>query len=1220
MSKKLQSVLVLIAALLVSGLGGANAQTYTLGSIAGTVFDASGAVVPGASVTLHNDGTNSELVLKTDGSGYFKAPELNPANYTVTIDAAGFAPYKELSVVVLVGQTTELLAHLAAAGSTTSVEVTAEAPILNFESPDISTVLTAHNIEDLPMNGERWSNLTLLTPAATVDTSGFGLISFRAISTLLNNVEVDGADDNQAYYSEERGRTREGYSTSKFSIQEFQVNTGVYSAEFGRAAGGVINAVTKSGTNNIHGVAFFSDRDNDWGAYNAFTTNTINTAAAGSAPSFVTTPYKPVDWRKEWGFDAGGALKKDKIFWFYGYNQYHRNFPGTAKANTPSSFFTLPDAALPSGATCNYTDVMNGAKIVDGAGYVSVPTGGTAVSTQDQMACSLAVRLNAAGLPGYTTYAGGATAYSNQLVNLLTDLGSVPRQGFEELNTPKLDWQVNDKNHVSVLYHRLRWDSPGGVQTQATNQYAIDSFGEDFVKLDYGLVKLDSLITSNITNEVRYQYGRELDDEGQQPLSAYSKANLTATNSNVATGGGFSPNVTEVALDTSIGMYLGSLYYDYRKALPDERKWQVGDTATWQKGNHSIKFGLDLIHNDDLINNTFESEGVYTYSYIGNYFADVLSEGTATGVCNATGTVSAPGTATTDYTGTATCATMVQGFGPPVWEIATTDYGFFGEDHWKLTPKLTVDFGLRYDFEAFPAPYSALTTASGSFVPYLASSGGLCAAYTGSGTCPTLASKANITNQPDDKTDFGPRIGLALDPFGDGKTTIRAGAGIFVGRTNNGMILNTYLNTGSPAGQYVSATVKPTATSTAAANSAFPKFPNIIASAGGSTPTSYFYSSNFKNPEVYEFDAAIQRALGHNAVLQVSYMGALGRRLPNALNINYNPNPNTAGATCGTNGTTVCPPNGVVTSVVTVSDASGTGPIPSGTVFNVPTYTGFINPAFGPVDEAFSNISSSYNAGVIEVENKTDKHFQYDVNYTYSHALDYNENASTNNLSNGWIDPYNIDGFKRGGNYGNSQWNVPDRLVAWALFNSPDIEKAGWAKLFVNDWSLAPMFQAQNGLPYSAGFQSGSVSTSAYSSGINGGGVSSWIPFIGHNNYSMRRIMVADVRLEKVLDFGPEGHAMKLHLIGEAFNVSNHENVTSVQTSAYTLSANSNVTSGCSGSQLVSGQTQDECSTMTFVPEAGAGHAASGFKAITNTNSDYVYTPRQVQLALRLDF
>ena len=124
--------------------------------------------------------------------------------------------------------------------------------------------------------------MTLLTPAAVGDSNGFGLIAFRGISPILNNVEIDGADDNQAYYSEERGRTREGYSTSKYMIQEFQVNTGVYSAEFGRAAGGVINAISKSGSNTLHGIAYFSDRDNDWGAFNPYTTNTTNVGSIAS--------------------------------------------------------------------------------------------------------------------------------------------------------------------------------------------------------------------------------------------------------------------------------------------------------------------------------------------------------------------------------------------------------------------------------------------------------------------------------------------------------------------------------------------------------------------------------------------------------------------------------------------------------------------------------------------------------------------------------------------------------------------------------------------------------------------------------------------------------------------------------------------------------------------------------------------------------------------------
>ena len=182
----------------------------------------------------------------------------------------------------------------------------------------------------------------------------------------------------------------------------------------------------------------------------------------------------------------------------------------------------------------------------------------------------------------------------------------MPRTGDQEINTPKLDWQINSKNHVSFLYHRLRWDSPGGVQTQATNNYAIDTFGTDFVKLDYGVAKLTSLLSSNISNELLYQYGRELNDEGQQPVSAYTQANL------IGAGG----NVPEVALAASTtGFYLGSPYYSYRKALPDERKWQIGDTLYCNHGNHTFKFGVDAVHNYDLINNTYESNGYITYGY-----------------------------------------------------------------------------------------------------------------------------------------------------------------------------------------------------------------------------------------------------------------------------------------------------------------------------------------------------------------------------------------------------------------------------------------------------------------------------------------------------------------------------------------------------------------------------------------------------------------------------
>jgi hypothetical protein len=785
-------------------------------------------------------------------------------------------------------------------------------------------------------------------------------------------------------------------------------------------------------------------------------------------------------------------------------------------------------------------------------------------------------------------------------------MGAVPRTGSEVLNTPKLDWQINDKNHLSVLFHRLRWDSPGGVQTQATNDYGIDTFGNDFVKLDYGLTKLDSQLTTNISNELRYQFGRELNDESQQPLSTYSKTYLEGNNGVTAAGGGLSPNVPEVSLDSpsTVGMYLGSPYYSYRKALPDEHKWQVGDTAAWIKGNHSLKFGVDMIHNYDLMNNTYEGNGVYTYSYLGNYFADLLNEGKSTSVCNSVSTVSAPGSSTTDYVGSAPCGTMVQGFGPSSWSINTMDYGFFAEDHWKLSPRVTLDVGLRYDYEALPAPYSTLTTASGTFTPYLASSNGLCASYTGPGTCPTLAAQANITNHPSNKTNFGPRIGLAVDPFGTGRTTLRMGYGMYFGRVTNGALLNNLLNTGSPLGQYVSATVKPT-------TSGAPIFPNLISTASGSTPTSYFFSQGFRSPEIHEFDVSVQQELSRGTIFQISYMGSMGRELPNALNINYNPNANT---------NTTGSPNGVVQSFITVSDTTGLGPIASGTTFTVPTYTGFIDTAFGAVNELFSNVNSSYNALVGEIENKSLKMVQFDVNYTWSHALDYNQNESTTTLGNGWFDPYNIDGYKKGANYGNSSFNVPNRFVAWALLNSPNVQTHGWLSQLANDWSMSPVFQAQNGLPYSASIGSGYPSYSAYSSSWNGAGSNYWIPSIGRNTYMQRRTMVLDLRVEKQFTKTMQDKPYHLQLSGEFFNLANHTNVTGVSSTAYNLSSNSGVTKGCTSSQMVSGQAFDECSTMTYVPLSGTGVNATGFQAVTSANSNFAYSPRQIMLSLRLEF
>jgi len=265
---------------------------------------------------------------------------LPPGNYSVSVNASGFAPYNADKVVVEVGRETSLDVGVGLQGSTNTVQVTAEAPVINTTQQDFSSNVNQTTINESPINGRRWSNFAILTPGAVPDGT-FGLISFRGISGLLNNNTVDGGDNNQAFFAEERGRTRIPYVISQASIREFQVNTSSYSAEYGRSAGGVTNAVTKSGTNQFHGSGFLYDRNNKWGTRNPLAFNSVQT----SPGVFDNVPIKPVDVRYQFGGTIGGPIKKDKAFFFFSYDQQRRNFPGLSRF-TQANFLNTADTCL----------------------------------------------------------------------------------------------------------------------------------------------------------------------------------------------------------------------------------------------------------------------------------------------------------------------------------------------------------------------------------------------------------------------------------------------------------------------------------------------------------------------------------------------------------------------------------------------------------------------------------------------------------------------------------------------------------------------------------------------------------------------------------------------------------------------------------------------------------------------------------------------------------
>jgi outer membrane receptor protein involved in Fe transport len=1165
--------LVLLVAAACTGSAALYAQSTTQGAISGSVLDTSGAAIPGAKITIVNSATNATVTLVADASGFFKAPLLEPGTYTVTITAPNFANYRADSVVVIVGQVTSLEPRLSVAASSSEVVVTEQTPVMNLESPDFTDTLNTKALQSIPTNIRRWSALAMTTPGVVSDSNGFGLVSIRGISPILNNVEIDGADDNNAFWSEERGRTREAYSTSANAVREFAVNTGVYSAEYGRAAGGVIISVTKSGTNQLHGEAYFFDRESNWAAYNDYAT--IPT------PSGATEHIKTEDLRKIYGFTVGGPLIKDKLFWMYTYDQHTRVFPVDGIPYNPANFYTLPATVLPSGATC----YLNGSSTPPPAGqpyqngYLAGDTSSSA--TQDAEACTLAARQNISYAKAAADWAalinGGTLDNGATDLGLSSDIGLAPRFGYQEINTPKLDWQINAKNHWSALFHRLRWDSPGGVQTASTDFYARDAQGNDFVKLDYGLTKLTTLITNNISNEALYQYGRELEDENQQPYTAYTLADINNKSGNI-------PYVNVAEGSSGWGFFAGSPYYSYRPAYPEEWKWQIGDTVYWNKGNHSIKFGVDMVHNTDFQNSLYEGNGEYVYPYLGLYMNDLLnfkkgislsSSPSGTNGCDANyteyatqyGTGNKASNAGSVVAGYPCYADFYQGFGAATYQLATLDTGYFIQDNWKFSPRLTLELGFRYDHEALPAPSPTLTQAT---------------SVTAGGATVNFTPYPGLTNHPSDNFDFGPRAGFSYDVFGRGETVLRGGYGLYYGRITNGNLLEVIFDSGSPLAQTSPAFYNaPTKTV-----SEGPQYPAIF-SGGVSTsrPTSYYFSSNLKLPEVQEFDLQLQQALGHGTFMSLSYLGSLGRRLPNFLDMNIEP--------CSAS------PTACESTTITVSDASGKGPIPAGplTINNI--YTSYGNTAlfgsaannFTSITEMVSNVNSSYNAAVVEVVNRSLKSLTFDANYTWSHSLDFAQNADTEGAINAWYDPY---GNARA-NYGDSSWNTPNRFVAYALYNLPNLHSNNPLKWVANDWSIDDDFETQNGLPYTPAW-SGRLS-GALTSGYNGAGGPSVIPGVyGYNSARLPRTMLDSVRVQKAI---PLEHGYNLQLMVNSFNVANHQNVTAVGTTAYSLSG----------------------STLTYLGQGSSYPKQNTLGVPSNSNSEgFLFTPRLIEISARLVF
>ena len=1064
------------------------AQSTTNGAIGGTVTDPTKAVIPNAKVTVTNEGTKDTKTGMADSFGAFRIVALNPGTYTVKVDSASFAPYTAQHVVVEVGRITTLEVSLSATGSKETVEVTGEAPTVNTVQQDFSSNLDQSVINNLPTNGRRWSTFALLTPGATPD-GGFGLISFRGISGLLNNNTVDGGDNNQAFFSEERGRTRASYTVSQSSVREFQVNTSNYSAEYGRAAGGVVNSVTKSGTNNVHGEAFWYIRDNALGATNPFTTKTVFNSTTNT---YSPVLFKPEDRRQQFGGNLGGALIKDKLFYFFNLDAQVRNFPGVGQASNPTVFFAPvivedPTVAAPDNPT---------------------PHACTAAVTDGQ----------------YLFCKGNTQAQANAAMAFLAgETGQVPRTGDQTILFPKLDYKINDKNTLTASYNRMRWNSPAGIQTQPSVTYGVASFGNDYVKTDMLNLRLTSTLSNTMTNELRYSWGRDFEFEFSQPESAAEQSfNLGQAY------GGKPPYIT-----VTNGMNMGRANFLERTSYPDEKRNQISDTANIAHGHHFFKFGVDFDRNNDLLDNLYSGGGTFAYSGTNARakFIQDLSNWKA-------------GTPTANY------GSFTQAFGPTAIKFHTWDYAYFFQDDWKIAPRLTLNLGVRYEYEQLPA---------------------MIAQYAN----PLVPQSSTI---PQDKNNFGPRVGFAWDVFGNGKTAVRGGFGVYYGRIQNGAIAGALFTTGSANAQILYSGIS------AASGPKFPTPYSSVASIPAATkaafkPNGFYFDPNLQNPEIEQADLIIERELGHNMALSVNYLLSLGRELPNWVDQNIAPNTSNTGS-----------------NQQTVSYIVNGGPF-AGKTFTIPFYGTRTNPLIGSNIDMVSNVNSNYNAMVVQLQRRMTNGLQFSMNYTWSHALDFGQISQTQTASFG----NNFDPFAGAkGEYGNSSFDRRHRFVATVVYQPQMFKNKGaFTKALFHGWGIAPIVTLSSGNPFTESVSGNSFNQTTKSSmfgdggGINGsGGVFRLAPLVGKNSWNYPAFYNTDIRLSRTFAIR-ERH--KVEFDAEAFNLFNHPNATGINQTMYFTAAPS----------VAGGPVQlNYNSTFGSVTQAG-------------TN---LYRERQIQFAIRYSF
>jgi hypothetical protein len=1035
------------------------------GAIVGLVRDSSGAVVSEAKVTVTDSDRGTALTLATNREGEYVASPLRIGRYTVTVEKQGFKKAVAGPVQVNVQDRIGVDMQLQPGAATEVIQVTGQGPQLETEDSELSQLVDRRRINALPLNGRNYAQLALLgvgvaaaEPGSRVETTyGFSANGARA---LQNNFLLDGIDNN-ANLGDVLNGAAYVVQPAVDAIAEFKVETNSYSAEFGRGNGAIMNAVIKSGTNQFHGDVWEFLRNEKLDATNAF-------------DIFGQQPYK----QNQFGFTLGGPIVKNKLFFFGDYEGLRirqglpqvSTVPTSAEVGGDFSAFLQLNNPIPGVLDCNGNPTYQG-EIFD-------PTQAQTSSPYNGGPCGLPIGTtgpNYTGIPtNKFTNPGGTSTAIDPLGQELANLFPTPNANISTLQAagnflsdPKRsetenkfdirgDYTISEKDNFFVRYSYGNDSNflPSPFKNVLDGGSFQDGYSENTAQ---GLAASEMhSFRNNLINEFRFGFNHL----NSHRYNLYFNVNV----SQQIPGGIPFPGVPFAAGENigglpSISFGDGTTNIGASQFLPAVEKqnsYVFTDNLSWTHGRHAVKFGAEVRFEQFTILEPASPRG---YIDFGSNF--LINDNPA-----------APGS------GGEAFATFMQGISDggsitsvtPNVDYRRQIYSVYALDDWKVTPRLTLNLGLRYEL------FTTIKEANDHQANFNFSSLALIVPKGQSAQLtPTLGTELVLRNNGSrglispDRNNFAPRIGLA-GQLSD-KLVLRGGYGIFYGGQENGPFSNPspgfnppYLaseafNTPCTAPFANPAPGQQDCSISAANNSGLPLnvlslgFPTTSLS-DPNAPVLYTLDPHLVTPYTQQWHVGIEYQLPADTVFEVSYAGSRGLKLFAFYNGNQ------AVPVLGTNSLPTAPRR----------PANGEAPGASGpcTLANPQN----CNPALDVAIDTFrSNAQSNYNSLQVRLEKRYSHGLQYEAAYTWAHALDNASSASLGSVNNGDFQ----DQRYPNANYGNADFDVRQRFVFSYVYDLPFGRGRAFAKdasgvvnQFLGNWQMTGVFSAATGNYYTA--------------------------------------------------------------------------------------------------------------------------------------------------------